>query len=94
MALDKAAAAGRNHGFIVVGVEMFEDGVGGVGLIRAGRTNAKAIGMTHEYALNNRINGKNRNREIIALKNHEFPVLERNGKGLGDDSSISVKQVL
>lgn len=54
-----------------------------------------ASGATHEYAYNNRINGKNyNNSEIVALNNHEFLVLERDGKGLGDDSSTSFKQVL
>lgn len=54
-----------------------------------------ATGSTHEYAYDNRIAGKNyNNSEILALNNHEFLVLERDGKGLGDDSKTAFKQVL
>ncbi len=54
-----------------------------------------ASGETHEYAYNNRVGGKNyNNSEILALNDHEFLVLERDGKGLGDGSSTSFKQVL
>jgi hypothetical protein len=54
-----------------------------------------ATGSTHEYAYNNQVGGKNyNNSEILALNNHEFLVLERDGKGLGDDSTTKFKQVL
>src|SRR5499427_9966932 len=58
-----------------------------------GRTNRivtidVATGATHEYAYDNRIGSKNFNSsEILALNSHQFLVLERDGKGLGDGSS-------
>lgn len=51
-------------------------------------------GETHEYAYDNVIGGKAYNSsEILALNNHQFLVLERDGKGQGDGSSAKVKQV-
>src|SRR5262249_13131236 len=51
-------------------------------------------GATHEYAYDNRIGTKNFNSsEICALNDHQFLVLERDGKGLGDGSSAVVKQI-
>ena len=51
-------------------------------------------GATHEYAYDNRIGSKNYNSsEIVAINNHEFIVLERDGKGLGDGSNAVVKQL-
>ncbi|RZI85751.1 MAG: esterase-like activity of phytase family protein [Rubrivivax sp.] len=51
-------------------------------------------GVTHEYAYDNQINGKAYNSsEILALNDHQFLVLERDGKGLGDGSAAKVKQV-
>jgi hypothetical protein len=53
-----------------------------------------ATGTTHQYAYNNQVGGKNFNSsEILALNSHEFLVLERDGKGLGDDSSTAFKQL-
>jgi len=53
-----------------------------------------ATGATHEYAYDNRIGSSNRNSsEILAVNDHQFLVLERDGKGLGDGSNASVKQV-
>lgn len=53
-----------------------------------------ATGATHEYAYNNRIGSKNYNSsEILALNDHQFIVLERDGKGLGDGSPAKVKQI-
>ncbi|RZL03719.1 MAG: PEP-CTERM sorting domain-containing protein [Rubrivivax sp.] len=53
-----------------------------------------ATGQTHEYAYDNIINGKAYNSsEILALNDHQFLVLERDGKGQGDGSSAKVKQV-
>ena len=52
---------------------------------------------THEvkqYAYDNRVNGKNYNSsEIFALNDHQFLVLERDGKGLGDGSSTAFKSI-
>jgi hypothetical protein len=53
-----------------------------------------ATGATHQFAYDNAIAGKNFNSsEIVAVNDHEFLVLERDGKGLGDDSVAKVKQV-
>jgi hypothetical protein len=53
-----------------------------------------ATGAVSQYAYNNRIGSKNFNSsEIVALNDHEFLVLERDGKGLGDGSNAAVKQV-
>jgi len=56
----------------------------------------RATGATHQYAYDNRLAdlGKNYNSsELLALNDHEFLVLERDGKGLGDDSSAVVKRL-
>lgn len=53
-----------------------------------------ASGATHEFAYDNRIGSKNYNSsEILAINNHEFLVLERDGKGLGDGSTAAIKQI-
>ncbi|MRD73019.1 PEP-CTERM sorting domain-containing protein [Rhodocyclus tenuis] len=53
-----------------------------------------ASGATHQYAYDNKIGSKNYNSsEILAVNDHEFLVLERDGKGLGDGSSAAVKQI-
>lgn len=53
-----------------------------------------ATGATKEFAYNNKIGSKNYgSSEILAVNDHEFLVLERDGKGLGDGSSAAVKQV-
>lgn len=53
-----------------------------------------ATGETQEYAYDNIINGKAYNSsEILALNDHQFLILERDGKGQGDGSSAKVKQV-
>jgi Esterase-like activity of phytase/PEP-CTERM motif len=52
---------------------------------------------THEvkqFAYDNRVGGKNYNSsEIIALNDHQFLVLERDGKGLGDGSTAAFKSI-
>ncbi|MDO9166302.1 MAG: esterase-like activity of phytase family protein [Rhodoferax sp.] len=50
-----------------------------------------ATGATHEYAY--RLTTGSGVSEIVALNNHQFLVDERDGKGLGDGSSASVKQL-
>jgi len=53
-----------------------------------------ATGKVTQFAYNNTIAGKNYNSsEIVALNDHEFLVLERDGKGLGDGSKAVIKQV-
>ncbi len=53
-----------------------------------------ASGATHEYAYDNIIGTKAFNSsEILALNDHQFLVLERDGKGLGDGSAAKVKSI-
>ena len=53
-----------------------------------------ASGDVRQYSFNNVIGGKAYNSsEILALNDHEFWVLERDGKGLGDGSAAKVKQI-
>jgi hypothetical protein len=61
-----------------------------------------ATGATHQYVYDNLadpdydgpLNPKSYNSsEILAINNHEFLVLERDGKGLGDGSSAVVKRL-
>ena len=54
-----------------------------------------ASGATHQYAYDNKMGTKTYNSsEILALNDHEFLVLERDGKGLGDGSKAVVKSVM
>ena len=47
-----------------------------------------------QYAYDNRVGTKNYNSsEIFALNDHQFLVLERDGKGLGDGSSTAFKSI-
>ena len=48
-------------------------------------------GATHEYAY--LLTDGSGASEILAINNHEFLVLERSGKGLGDDSAADVKKL-
>ncbi|MEK8031343.1 esterase-like activity of phytase family protein [Ideonella sp. DXS29W] len=53
-------------------------------------------GAVNQYAYDNFIPSLNKaynSSEILALNSHEFLVLERDGKGLGDNSAAVVKQV-
>ena len=53
-----------------------------------------ASGATKQFAYENTIGGKSYNSsEILALNDHQFLVLERDGKGLGDGSVAKIKQV-
>ena len=53
-----------------------------------------ATGATKQFAYNNVIGGKTYgSSEILALNSHQFLVLERDGKGLGDGSAAKVKQI-
>nr|WP_316639443.1 esterase-like activity of phytase family protein [uncultured Roseateles sp.] len=56
-----------------------------------------ASGAVTQYAYDNAIGGKNYNSsELLALNDHQFVVLERDGKGLGDGSpgsKAAVKQL-
>lgn len=54
-----------------------------------------ATGATKQYAYDNQIAGKAYNSsEIVALNDHEFVVLERDGKGQGDGSNAKVKSLM
>lgn len=53
-------------------------------------------GNTHQYAYDNFVSSKNKSynsSEMLALNDHEFLVLERDGKGLGDGSNAALKQI-
>ena len=50
-----------------------------------------ASGATHEYAY--KLTAGSGVSEILAISNTEFLVLERDGKGLGDNSTAAVKQL-
>jgi len=55
-----------------------------------------ATGATHQYAYDNYLADKSKtynSSEILAINSHEFLVLERDGKGLGDDSTAVVKRL-
>lgn len=54
-------------------------------------------GQTHQYIYNNYLEDKSKSynsSEILAINNHEFLILERDGKGLGDNSDAVVKRLL
>lgn len=53
-------------------------------------------GATHQYVYDNYLDDKGKaynSSEILAINSHEFLVLERDGKGLGDGSSAAVKRL-
>ena len=55
-----------------------------------------ATGTTHEYVYDNYLTAKSKtynSSELLALNSHQFLVLERDGKGLGDGSKAVVKQL-
>lgn len=53
-----------------------------------------ATGATQQFAYNNKIGSKTYNSsEILAVNDHEFLVLERDGKGRGDGSKAAMKQL-
>lgn len=53
-----------------------------------------ATGATKEFAYDNRVGSKNYNSsEMLALNDHQFLVLERDGKGLGDGSATAFKSI-
>jgi hypothetical protein len=53
-----------------------------------------ASGAVSQFAYDNKIGSKNYNSsEILAVNDHEFLVLERDGKGLGDGSAAAVKAI-
>lgn len=53
-----------------------------------------ATGATHQYAYDNKDGTKNYNSsELLAINSHEFLVLERDGKGLGDGSTAVEKKL-
>ena len=53
-----------------------------------------ASGAVSQFAYDNKIGSKNYNSsEILAVNDHEFLVLERDGKGLGDGTAAVVKSI-
>lgn len=66
-----------------------------------GRTNRivtidLSTGQTHQYVYDNYLDDKAKtynSSEILAINNHEFLILERDGKGQGDGSDAKVKRL-
>jgi len=85
-------------GKTLVGFEqspLIQDGGDGGNMNRIITIDVKT-GATHEYAYDNHLAATNKNynsSELLALNNHEFLVLERDGKGLGDGSKAVIKQI-
>lgn len=76
---------------------LIQDSSGSAGKGRVNRIVTVNIqtGETHEYAYDNQLadGSSNNSSEIVAINDHQFLVLERDGKGLGDGSAAKVKQV-
>jgi hypothetical protein len=55
-----------------------------------------ASGVTKEFAYNNNsvTGGSQNSSELLAINDHEFLVLERDGKGLGDGTSAAYKKLI
>jgi hypothetical protein len=86
------------NGQFIVGFEqspLIQDGGDG------GRANRivkidTTTGATKQYVYDNFITSANKtfnSSEILAINDHEFLVLERDGKGLGDGSNAAIKQI-
>lgn len=55
-----------------------------------------STGQTHQYVYDNYLDDKAKtynSSEILAINNHEFLILERDGKGQGDGSDAKVKRL-
>ena len=55
-----------------------------------------STGQTHQYVYDNYLDDKGKtynSSEILAINNHEFLILERDGKGQGDGSEAKVKRL-
>lgn len=82
------------YGFMQSPLE--QDSVGGAGNGQINRVVKLdlATGATSEFAYNNKVGSKTFNSsELLALNSHEFLVLERDGKGLGDGSTAAFKSI-
>jgi outer membrane protein assembly factor BamB len=74
---------------------LLQDGGDGARVNRIVTINV-ATGAVKQYAYDNHLADKDKtygSSEILALNAHEMLVLERDGKGLGDDSAASVKRI-
>lgn len=82
------------YGFMQSPLE--QDSVGGAGNGQINRVVKLDLttGTTSEFAYNNKVGSKTFNSsELLALNSHEFLVLERDGKGLGDGSTAAFKSI-
>ncbi len=86
------------NGKTLVGFEqgpLLQDGGDG-GRINRIVTIDTATGATKQFVYDNLLTDKNKtynSSEILAVNDHEFLVLERDGKGLGDGSKADVKRI-
>jgi len=82
------------YGFMQSPLEQDSVGSAGNGQINRVVKIDLATGQTSEFAFNNKVGSKTFNSsEMLALNNHEFLVLERDGKGLGDGSTAAFKSI-
>lgn len=82
------------YGFMQSPLEQDSAGGAGNGQINRVVKIDLTTGQTSEFAYNNKIGSKTFNSsELLALNDHEFFVLERDGKGLGDGSLAAVKSI-
>jgi hypothetical protein len=82
------------YGFMQSPLEQDSSGGAGKGRINRIVTVDIASGATQEFAYDNQIGSKTYNSsELLALNDHQFLVLERDGAGLGDGSAAALKQV-
>jgi len=85
-------------GQYLVGFEqspLIQDGGDGGRANRIVRINIQT-GVTEQFVYDNHLNDTNKNynsSEMLAINDHEFLVLERDGKGLGDGSNAVVKRL-
>jgi len=82
------------YGFMQSPLE--QDSVGGAGKGRINRivTIDIATGATKELAYDNQVGSKTYNSsELLALNDHQFLVLERDGSGLGNGDAAAFKQI-
>jgi hypothetical protein len=87
----------RLFGFMQSPLE--QDSLPGAGNAGKGRVNRVVTidissGATHEYAYDNQVGTKTYNSsEMLALNDHQFLVLERDGSGLGNGDATAFKQI-
>ena len=82
------------YGFMQSPLEQDSVGGAGKGLYNRIVQINLATGSVKQFAYNNNVGGvSNNSSEILAVNDHQFLVLERDGKGLGDGTSASFKKL-